>query len=128
VTTSITADLSPWAYRQAEEFLSGLDADWTRHILSVVARADMKPSLPANPTKPWYAPLPTSNCTRKPVTPFSRDCPHFIPMQPSLRPGNYLPPTRSCNASAASQLPSWPRSVALLKPPSTASYRTAVRR
>ncbi len=45
MTTSIAADLSPWAYRQAEEFLSGLDADWTRHILSVgPCRHEAKPA------------------------------------------------------------------------------------
>ncbi len=32
LTDSIAADLSPRAYRRAAQFLSGLDADWARHI------------------------------------------------------------------------------------------------
>ena len=45
MTTSITADLSPRAYLQAEEFLSGRDADWTKHILSVgPCRHEAKPA------------------------------------------------------------------------------------
>ncbi|MDW3688258.1 DNA-3-methyladenine glycosylase [Cupriavidus sp. CV2] len=31
-TTLIATDLSPEAYSQAAEFLSGLDADWARHV------------------------------------------------------------------------------------------------
>ena len=42
---TIAADLSPRAYRQAAEFLSGLDEDWARHIAAIgPCRHEAKPA------------------------------------------------------------------------------------
>ena len=42
---TIAADLSPGAYRRAAEFLSGLDADWARHVAAIgPCRHEAKPA------------------------------------------------------------------------------------